>query len=43
MDPELYEDMINQIVTIFAGAHVKPGKYSEGRGITHVNILRTGI
>jgi phosphatidylinositol-3-phosphatase len=31
----------NRIVTIFAGAHIKPGDYPEGRGITHVNILRT--
>jgi acid phosphatase len=34
-------DMQNRIVTIFAGAHVKPGTYTEGKGITHVNILRT--
>ena len=34
-------DLQNRIVTIFAGAHVKPGIYSEGRGITHVNVLRT--
>jgi phosphatidylinositol-3-phosphatase len=26
-------------VTIFAGAHIKPGQYPQG--ITHVNILRT--
>jgi hypothetical protein len=31
----------NRIATIFAGAHVKQGEYSEGNGITHVNILRT--
>ncbi len=31
----------NQIFTIFVGAHMKPGHYDEGRGITHVNILRT--
>jgi phospholipase C len=31
----------NKIATIFAGAHVKPGDYPEGRGVTHVNILRT--
>lgn len=30
----------NQIATIFAGAHVKRG-YSETRGATHVNVLRT--
>jgi acid phosphatase len=31
----------NRIATIFAGARIKPGDYAEGRGITHVNILRT--
>jgi hypothetical protein len=31
----------NQIPTIFAGAHIKPGEYPEDKGITHVNILRT--
>ena len=31
----------NRIVTIFAGAHIRPGDYSEDKGITHVNILRT--
>src|SRR5205823_8564407 len=34
-------DIQNRIVTIFAGAHIKPGSYSEGRRITHVNVLRT--
>jgi acid phosphatase len=38
-------DLQNRIVTIFAGAHIKPGHkpdaYAEGKGITHVNILRT--
>jgi acid phosphatase len=34
-------DLQNRIVTIFAGAHVKPGVYAQGKGITHVNILRT--
>jgi len=38
-------DVQNRIVTIFAGAHIKPGlkpdAYPEGKGITHVNILRT--
>jgi acid phosphatase len=34
-------DLRNRVVTIFAGAHVRPGIYPEGRGITHVNILRT--
>ena len=37
----LLSDIQNRIVTIFAGAHIKPGRYAEGRGITHVNILRT--
>lgn len=31
----------NRIPTIFAGAHIKPGEYSEDKGVTHVNILRT--
>jgi len=31
----------NQITTIFYGAHVVPGAYPEGNGITHVNVLRT--
>ncbi|MFN0214445.1 MAG: alkaline phosphatase family protein [Saprospiraceae bacterium] len=31
----------NRIVTIFAGAHIKRGQYMEGKGVTHVNILRT--
>jgi hypothetical protein len=30
----------NRIVTIFAGAHVKPN-YADPDGMTHVNILRT--
>jgi acid phosphatase len=34
-------DLQNRIATIFAGAHVKPGNYAEGKGVTHVNILRT--
>ena len=34
-------DLQNRTVTIFAGAHIKPGNYEEGNGITHVNILRT--
>jgi len=38
-------DLQNRIVTIFGGAHIKPGlkpdAYPEGKGITHVNILRT--
>lgn len=40
-DKEYCIDLQNRIVTIFAGAHIKPGDYPEGRGITHVNILRT--
>ena len=36
-----YADIQNRIPTIFAGAHVKPGDYEEGAGVTHVNILRT--
>jgi acid phosphatase len=38
---EYKRDLQNRTVTIFAGAHIKPGDYSEGKGITHVNILRT--
>jgi phosphatidylinositol-3-phosphatase len=38
-------DLQNRVVTIFAGAHIKPGlrpdAYAEGNGITHVNVLRT--
>jgi hypothetical protein len=41
LDKELSEDIINRTITIFAGAHIKHGVYREGRGITHVNILRT--
>ncbi len=40
-DPEYCVDMQNHIVTIFAGAHIKPGDYPEAKGITHVNLLRT--
>lgn len=41
-DPAKHESVLkNQIVSIFAGAHIKPGDYPEGKGITHVNILRT--
>lgn len=35
------KDVQNRIATIFAGARIKHGQYSEGQGITHVNILRT--
>jgi acid phosphatase len=31
----------NHIVTLLYGAHVRPGQYPEGKGITHVNLLRT--
>ncbi len=31
----------NRIVTILAGAHIKPGDYDMGKGVTHVNLLRT--
>jgi phosphatidylinositol-3-phosphatase len=31
----------NRIVTILAGDHIKHGEYSEGKGVTHVNVLRT--
>jgi phospholipase C len=31
----------NRIVTILAGASIKPGQYEEGKGVTHVNLLRT--
>jgi hypothetical protein len=40
-DHDYCVDMQNGIVTIFAGARIKPGDYLEGKGITHVNILRT--
>jgi acid phosphatase len=38
---EFKRDLQNRIVTIFAGAHIKHEDYGEGKGITHVNILRT--
>jgi hypothetical protein len=31
----------NRIPTIIAGAHVKHGDYAEGKGVTHVSLLRT--
>jgi phosphatidylinositol-3-phosphatase len=31
----------NRVATILAGAHIKPGDYPEGKGVTHVNLLRT--
>jgi phosphatidylinositol-3-phosphatase len=43
--PDIYHeyllDLRNRIVTIIAGAHIKPGVYPEGKGLTHVNVLRT--
>lgn len=36
---ELCNDLQNRIVTIFSGAHIKPGNVDDP--ITHVNILRT--
>jgi phosphatidylinositol-3-phosphatase len=33
--------MQNHIATIFAGAHIRPGKYDEGKGVNHVTLLRT--
>ncbi len=39
---EYTKDLQNRTVTIFAGAHIKPGDYEEGMaGINHVTILRT--
>lgn len=34
-------DIRNRIPTIIAGAHIRHGNYPEGRGVTHVNLLRT--
>ncbi len=33
--------MKNRIPTVIAGAHVRQGNYTEGRGVTEVNLLRT--
>jgi acid phosphatase len=33
--------MRNRIITVLAGARIKRGEYSEGKGVTHVNLLRT--
>ncbi len=33
--------MRNRIITILAGAQIKRGEYGEGKGVTHVNLLRT--
>jgi hypothetical protein len=39
---EYTKDLQNRTVTIFAGAHIKPGDYEERpAGINHVTILRT--
>lgn len=40
-DPAGEPEQQNRIVTILAGAHVRPGDYEEGPGVTHVNLLRT--
>jgi acid phosphatase len=40
-DGDRGKDLQNRIFTVFAGHHIKPGLYPEGKGITHVNILRT--
>ena len=34
-------DIKNRIPTIIAGAHIRYGDYAEGKGVTHINILRT--
>jgi acid phosphatase len=34
-------DVKNRIPTIIAGDHIIPGNYPEGKGVTHVNVLRT--
>ncbi len=34
-------DIKNRIPTIIAGARVKHGTFAEGKGVTHVNLLRT--
>jgi acid phosphatase len=38
---EYRKDIQNRIPTLFVGDHIKPGDYPEGKGITHVNLLRT--
>lgn len=40
-DTRAGKDLHNRVCTIFAGARIKPNDYAEGKGITHVNILRT--
>lgn len=34
-------DIRNRIPTVISGAHIKHGNYPEGKGVTHVNLLRT--
>lgn len=34
-------DIRNRIPTVIAGAHVRHGNFPEGKGVTHVNLLRT--
>jgi phosphatidylinositol-3-phosphatase len=34
-------DQQNRIPTIIAGARISRGDYTEGKGVTHVNLLRT--
>ncbi len=34
-------DSRNRIPTVIAGAHIRHGNYPEGKGVTHINILRT--
>lgn len=38
---QICKDLQNRIVTIFAGAHIRSGDYPEGRGVTHITLLRT--
>ena len=38
---QLGKNKQNRIATIVAGARIKPGDYAEGKGVTHVNLLRT--
>ncbi len=35
------ECLQNRIPTLIAGAHVRHGEFAEGKGVTHVNLLRT--
>jgi len=38
---QMNRNLQNRIPTIIAGARVKHGDFSEGKGVTHVNLLRT--